>query len=129
MGTADDGSYQLEEPRSDMCGRGGGAGRHEILADRRGVCNRPLHSGYGSRRMSGALTGRRLLVVEEALKDQVGHWYEYVKAVAELNRADGVEVTSVVHVRISPGIPREIAAIPGFARTPWDGDYARGWAP
>ena len=33
----------------------------------------------------GSLAGKRLLVVEEALKDFVGHWYEYVKAVAELS--------------------------------------------
>jgi len=79
--------------------------------------------------MSEPLAGRRLLVVEEALKDPVGHWYEYIKAVVELNRAAGVEVVTAVHAEIEPAIARELAAIPAFPRTPWDGDYAKGWAP
>src|SRR5262249_23934063 len=39
------------------------------------------------------LFGRRLLIVEEALRDYIGHWFEYVKSVAEINEAAGVEVT------------------------------------
>ncbi|MCA1661996.1 MAG: hypothetical protein LC648_07485 [Novosphingobium sp.] len=69
---------------------------------------------------------RRLLIVEEALKDYVGHWYEYVRAVAELNRGAGVEVSVVAHAAVSEALRAELGAIPLFARTPWDGDYRRG---
>ena len=70
--------------------------------------------------------GRRLLVVEEALKDFVGHWYEYVRSVADLNRAAGVEVTVVAHAATTPALRHELAAHPVFERTIWDGDYRRG---
>ena len=72
------------------------------------------------------LRGKRLLVVEEALKDFVGHWYEYVRSVADLNRAAGVEVTVVAHAAATPALRGELAAHPLFARTVWDGDYRRG---
>ena len=72
------------------------------------------------------LRGKRLLVVEEALKDFVGHWYEYVRSVADLNRAAGVEVTVVAHAAATQALRGELAAHPLFARTVWDGDYRRG---
>ncbi|MGE3689836.1 MAG: glycosyltransferase [Novosphingobium sp.] len=74
--------------------------------------------------MADRLAGKRLLVVEEALKDRIGHWYEYVKSVAELNAGQGVEVTVGAHCRIDPEIAAEIDARPLFARTNWDGVYA-----
>lgn len=73
--------------------------------------------------MSGGLAGKRLLVVEEGLKDSVGHWYEYVKAVVELNRAEGVEVVTVAHAGLDPAIAAELPAIPAFVRSNWDGVY------
>lgn len=69
---------------------------------------------------------RRLVVVEEALKDFVGHWYEYVRAVGDLNRAAGVEVTVVAHAAATPALVDELGAHPVFERTVWDGDYRRG---
>ena len=76
--------------------------------------------------MPEVLTGKRLLVVEEALKDFVGHWYEYVRSVADLNRAAGVEVTVVSHAATTPALRAELGAQPLFPRTLWDGDYRRG---
>ena len=76
--------------------------------------------------MPDSLQGRRLLVVEEALKDFVGHWYEYVRSVADLNRAAGVEVTVVAHVAASPALRDELDAQPLFPRSLWDGDYRQG---
>ena len=73
-----------------------------------------------------SLPGRRLLVVEEALKDFVGHWYEYVRSVADLNRAVGVEVTVVSHAATTPALRKELDAQPLLPRTVWDGDYRRG---
>ena len=69
------------------------------------------------------LAGKRLLIVEEALRDFVGHWYEYVRAVAELNRAAGVEVTVVGHVEASEALRSELGVRPLFERSPWDGVY------
>ena len=57
--------------------------------------------------MPESLQGCRLLVVEEALKDFVGHWYEYVRSVADLNRAAGVDVTVVSHAATTPARSEE----------------------
>ena len=69
------------------------------------------------------LAGKRLLIVEEALRDFVGHWYEYVRAVAELNRAAGVEVTVVGHREASAALRGELGVRPLFEKSPWDGVY------
>jgi len=67
--------------------------------------------------------GRRLLIVEEALKDKAGHFYEYVKSVAELNAAAGGETLVVSHAATDPQIQTELGAAPLFARSNWDGVY------
>lgn len=69
------------------------------------------------------IAGRRLLVVEEALKTHTGHWYEYVKSVVELNKAADVDTSVVSHVDTDPAIQRELSAHPIFAWTNWDGIY------
>lgn len=69
------------------------------------------------------LTNRRLLIVEEALKDHTGHWYEYDRAVTEFNRNAGVQVTVAAHQTVDPEIAQELNAIPLFAYTNWDGIY------
>ena len=74
----------------------------------------------------GSLAGKRLLVVEEALKDFVGHWYEYVKAVAELSTAAGASVEVVGHARASEALRSGSGVHPLFPRTLWDGDYRHG---
>ena len=75
--------------------------------------------------MPEVLEGKRLLVVEEALKDFIGHWYEYVRSVADLNRTAGVDVTIVAHIAATPALRDELDAHPLFDRTIWDGDYRR----
>jgi glycosyltransferase involved in cell wall biosynthesis len=69
------------------------------------------------------LRGKRMLVVEEALKNESGHWYEYVKSVAELNRMAGAETAVVSHVETDPAIRREIGAHAIFPWTSWDNVY------
>ena len=76
----------------------------------------------------GNLGGKRLLVVEEALKDFVGHWYEYVKAVAELSTAAGAQVEVVAHSRTNDALRSDLGAHPLFPATLWDGDYRHGFA-
>ena len=51
------------------------------------------------------LSGRRLLLVEEALRDYVGHWFEYVKSVVEINEGAGVEVTVAAHRQVDKELP------------------------
>jgi len=69
------------------------------------------------------LSGRRLLIVEEALRDYVGHWFEYVKSVTEINEAAGVEVTVAAHQDIDNELAQRIHAHGVFAQTNWDGIY------
>ena len=65
----------------------------------------------------------RLLIVEEALKDRRGHWYEYNRAiVAEAKR--GAEVMVLAHRDLEPAIAAELGATPFFPATSWDGVYS-----
>lgn len=65
----------------------------------------------------------RLLVVEEALKNRTGHWYEYNKAVVLGSRRAGVETTLLAHRDVDPELTRELGAKPFFPVTCWDGGY------
>lgn len=66
---------------------------------------------------------KKILIVEEALKNYTGHWYEYNKAVTEFNRHAGIEVTIAAHKTVSIEVVNELNAIPLFAYTNWDGIY------
>lgn len=72
---------------------------------------------------------RRLLICEEALRDFNGHWYEYNKAVVQMNQAADTEVTLLGHRELSQEIVEELSALPFFRKTNWDGIYyhPRGW--
>lgn len=67
----------------------------------------------------------RLLIVEEALKNRNGHWYEYNKAIIEEARSRGIEVTLLVHKDIETDICDELGATPWFPATSWDLVYSR----
>lgn len=69
------------------------------------------------------LRPRRLLVVEEALKNQAAHFYEYVKSVAELNATVGGETVVVSHAGTEAVICDELGAHALFERSNWDGVY------
>jgi hypothetical protein len=69
------------------------------------------------------LKPQKLLIVEEALKDHRGHWYEYDKAVTDINRAIGVNVTLAAHQTVSQDIIQELNALPLFKYTNWDDIY------
>lgn len=73
--------------------------------------------------------GKRLLVIEEALQSRVGHFFEYLKSVGELNRAEGVEVVTGVHAKAGPDILQALDAHALFARSNWDGvyNYPQAW--
>lgn len=61
--------------------------------------------------------------MEEALKNQAAHFYEYVKSVAELNDAAGGETVIVSHAATEPAIAEELQAHALFERSNWDGVY------
>jgi glycosyltransferase involved in cell wall biosynthesis len=69
------------------------------------------------------LSGRRLLIVEEALRDHVGHWFEYVKSVTKINEGAGVQVTVAAHRQIDKQLATAICAHGVFAQSRWDGIY------
>ena len=69
------------------------------------------------------MSGKRLLIVEEALKNRSGHWYEYNRAIVEEARKQGIEVTVLAHQEIEGDIQEELGAIPFFPVTNWDQVY------
>src|SRR5258708_4438705 len=85
--------------------------------------NQSGKSDDASRAAEFELSGRRLLIVEEGLRDYNGHWFEYVKAAAEVNRRAGVNVTIAAHRRIDRELASRICANGVFAQTNWDGIY------
>src|SRR5262245_22873946 len=85
--------------------------------------------GDSTRAMEAYLSGRRLLIVEEGLRDYVGHWFEYVKAVVEINQRAGVKVTVAAHRQIDKELASRVCAHGVFVHTNWDGiyNYPRAW--
>lgn len=71
-----------------------------------------------------ALRGKRLLLADEALKDHVGHFYEYDRAVVEAHRRLNVEVLVAAHRDVDARVRSAIGAEPVFKYTNWDGIYA-----
>jgi len=65
----------------------------------------------------------RLLIVEEALKNRNGHWYEYNRAIVEEARKQQHEVTLLAHQDIDSTIEEELQATPFFPVTSWDQVY------
>ena len=71
-----------------------------------------------------ALAGKKLLIVEEALKTHSGHFYEYDKAVYDINHDLGVVTHIAAHREVSAEICGTLPAEPVFSHTNWDGIYA-----
>jgi glycosyltransferase involved in cell wall biosynthesis len=66
----------------------------------------------------------RLLIVEEALRSAgVGHWYEYIKAIAEGCREEGIDVTVAAHQAVEPLIRETLGARPVLRYSAWDRIY------
>lgn len=65
----------------------------------------------------------RLLIVEEALKNRSGHWYEYNRAIVDEARKRGHEVRLLAHKDIESDICEELGATPFFPVTSWDQGY------
>lgn len=72
------------------------------------------------------MSRRRLLVVEEPLRDYYGHFFEYARMLAESNRRTGVEVDVAVHRDAQPAVLAALGATPVFRYTTWDDLYRGG---
>ena len=68
-------------------------------------------------------TTRRLLIVEEALKDRRGHWYEYNLAIVTEARRRKIDTTILTHRAIQDDLREEMQAVPYFPVTSWDQVY------
>ena len=64
---------------------------------------------------------RKLLISEEALKDEIGHWFEYCKSVADIGIHYGVETFVAVHKDAKKSVLSELQAKPVYVETSWDG--------
>ena len=65
----------------------------------------------------------RLLIVEEALKNRQGHWYEYNRAIVVEARRRGIHTTILAHQTIEEELRLEMDALPYFPVTSWDQAY------
>ena len=65
----------------------------------------------------------RLLIVEEALKNRRGHWYEYNRAIILEARRRGIDTTVLAHRDLESDLEKELGARPYFPATSWDHVY------
>jgi glycosyltransferase involved in cell wall biosynthesis len=72
---------------------------------------------------------KRLLIVEEALKNRRGHWYEYNRAIIDEARRRNIHTTILAHQDIEEDLRLEMGAQPYFPVTSWDQVYYHpsGW--
>jgi glycosyltransferase involved in cell wall biosynthesis len=66
---------------------------------------------------------QRLLIVEEALKNRQGHWYEYNRAIIQEARRRNIHTTILAHQTIEEDLRLEMDAQPYFPVTSWDQAY------
>jgi glycosyltransferase involved in cell wall biosynthesis len=66
------------------------------------------------------LSGRKLIICEERLRDLHGHFFEWDRAVREMNLAAGADVRVYAHREACPIVRRDLNAIPHFHDTMFD---------
>jgi len=62
---------------------------------------------------------RRLLISEEGLVDEIGHWYEYCKSVSDIHAERGIECLVAMHLDAKEAVRSEIKALPVYRQTSW----------
>lgn len=68
-----------------------------------------------------------ILIVEDALREKSGHWYEYCREISHELRSRGHQVTLLIHKAAIPEIVDELKANPYFPYSAWlDGTSAPG---
>jgi len=76
------------------------------------------------------MTAREFLIVEEALKDRSGHWFEYNRAVKNVfSSLTDINVSMLGHVELEQDVAVELGVIPWFRYTVWDQiyDHPQAW--
>jgi len=67
------------------------------------------------------LFGRRLLISEEGLQNEIGHWYEYCKSVVAIHEALGAECMVAMHSDATEGARTGLSACAVYRRSSWHG--------
>jgi glycosyltransferase involved in cell wall biosynthesis len=67
-----------------------------------------------------------LLIVEEALQRQAGHWPVYLGDIARGLRSMGDSVDALAHCQADPALLRELQAVPWLSRSCWSDPRAQG---
>jgi glycosyltransferase involved in cell wall biosynthesis len=65
------------------------------------------------------LSGRKIIVSEEALQSEVGHFYEYNKAVVDLCQGLGATCHVAMHANANDRVRKSLPTKPVFPRTSW----------
>jgi glycosyltransferase involved in cell wall biosynthesis len=68
----------------------------------------------------------RILIVEEALERQAGHWPVYIGDIARGLRSMGDSVDVLAHRQADPALLRELQAVPWLSRSCWNDPWAQG---
>jgi hypothetical protein len=68
----------------------------------------------------------RVLFVEEALRDGVGHWPAYIGDLARGFRDNGDEVDVLVHTAATDEVVEQMRGVRGLRRSCWDDSRSRG---
>lgn len=71
-------------------------------------------------------TQKRALVVEEALRDHKGHWFEYNRDIVNGLRRQGYHVDVFVHRDVEADLRETLEATPVFRYSVWHGSYRGG---
>ncbi len=69
------------------------------------------------------LTGKRILICEEALTDYAGHFYSWIKAIRAIHMEAGAEVLVACNKNVKEEIRKEFKAFPIYKRNSWSGRY------
>lgn len=57
---------------------------------------------------------KKLLIIEECLKDLTGHWFEYIQTIAKAAEADNWQVDVACHKNVVPKIEERLSVFPIF---------------
>ncbi len=66
------------------------------------------------------LAGRRILIIEEALRTTTGHFFEYDRAVKEASEARGAVAVVAGHAAMDDDVRKALSAEAAFPRTCWE---------
>lgn len=69
------------------------------------------------------LSGKRLLICEEALENYKGHFYTWIKAIRTINTAAGATVLVAGNKKVESAIREELKVQPAYSVNSWSGIY------